>query len=52
MAEGPIGQVSEEVDVANPGGTTGIDVEDEGEFDPDQFWLLLAQAGYEIWYSS
>ena len=35
LADGPTGPVSKEVDVANLGGTTGADVEDEGEFDPN-----------------
>ena len=49
LVDGPSGQVSEDVDVANPGGTTGADMEDEREFDPNWLWLLLAQVGYEVW---
>ena len=49
LTTGPTGQVSKEVDVANPSGLTGVDVGDRGEFDPNWFWLLLAQAGCEVW---
>lgn len=49
LAYEPTGQVSEKGDVATQGVATGADVEDEGEFNPDRFWLLLEQASYEIW---
>lgn len=47
--DGPTGEVHQEGVVASQGATQANDV-DEGEaFDPNQFWLLLAQAGYKTW---
>lgn len=47
--DGPTREVHQEGVLASNEAAHAADVDEGESFDPNQFWLLLAQVGYEAW---